>query len=177
MIVQGITEILDIASRADQCVETDVVLHIAGDGAAISCVKSGIVPEALLAAARLEPSGSLDTGLSWRDQWHRTDVTFDPAPTSLILGGPGEVSVATFRLVVAPGQTCSVVATLCASRLQESGFDADSGAPGVDWSEVFVQSVDRRHEPILITGLNDLQHLLLTDPEDPSSVFAAAGTP
>jgi hypothetical protein len=70
VIVQGITEILDIASRADQCVETDVVLHIAGDGAAISSVKSGIVTEALLAAARLEPSGSLDTGLSWRDQWH-----------------------------------------------------------------------------------------------------------
>ena len=57
MIVQGITEILDIASRADQCVETDVVLHIAGDGAAISSVKSGIVTEALLAAARLEPPG------------------------------------------------------------------------------------------------------------------------
>jgi glycogen debranching enzyme len=37
--------------------------------------------------------------------------------------------------------------------------------------------VDRRLEPILITGLNDLQHLLLTDPEEPSSVFAAAGTP
>ena len=177
VIVQGITEILDIASRADQCVETDVVLHIAGDGAAISSVKSGIVTEALLAAARLEPSGSLDTGLSWRDQWHRTDVTFDPAPTSLILGGPGEVSVATFRLVVAPGQTRSVVATVRASRLQKSSFDADSGAPGVDWSEVFIQSVDRRLEPILVTGLNDLQHLLLTDPEEPSSVFAAAGTP
>jgi glycogen debranching enzyme len=177
VIVQGITEILDIASRADQCVETDVVLHIAGDGAAISSVKSGIVTEALLAAARLEPSGSLDTGLSWRDQWHRIDVTFDPAPTSLILGGPGEVSVATFHLVVAPGQTRSVVATVRASRLQKSSFDADCGAPGVDWSEVFIQSVDRRLEPILITGLNDLQHLLLTDPEEPSSVFAAAGTP
>src|SRR5665811_2449457 len=91
--------------------------------------------------------------------------------------GSGEASVATFGLVVAPGQTCSVVATICASRLQESNFDADSGAARVDWSEVFIQSVDRRLEPTLITGLNDLQHLLLTDPQEPSAIFAAAGTP
>ena len=174
VIVQGITEVLEVISRADQPVETDVVLHVGGDGAPISSVKSGIVAQALLSAAPLEP---LPMGLSWRDEWHRTDVTFDPAPTSLTVGGPGEASVATFRLVVAPGQTGSVVASVCASRLQASSFDADSGAARVDWSEVSVQSVDRRLEPTLIAGLNDLQHLLLTDPQEPSSVFAAAGTP
>ena len=174
VIVQGITEVLEVISRADQHVETDVVLHVGGDGAPISSVKSGIVAEALLSAM---PAGPSHTGLSWRDEWHRTDVTFDPAPTSLTLGGPGEASVATFRLAVAPGQTGSVVASVCASRLQASSFDADSGAAHVDWSEVFVQSVDRRLEPTLIAGLNDLQHLLLTDPQEPSSVFAAAGTP
>jgi len=189
VIVQGITEVVEVISRADQPVETDLVLHLGGDGAPISSVRSGKVAEVLLAAtpspsaplgsaplgsAPLEP---LHRGLSWRDEWHRTDVTFDPAPTSLTVGGSGEASVASFRLVVAPGQTCSVVATVCASRLRESSFDADSAAAHVDWSEVFVQSGDRRLEPTLIMGLNDLQHLLLTDPQEPSSIFAAAGTP
>jgi len=174
VIVQGITEVVDVISRADQLVQTDLVIHLGGDGAPISAVKSGIVTGALLKAV---PAGPSETGLSWRDQWHRTDVTFDPVPTSLSLGGPGEASVASFRLVVAPGQRCSVVVTLCAARLQESSFDADPGAAGVDWSEVFVQCVDRRLEPTLIAGLNDLQHLLLTDPQEPSSIFAAAGTP
>ncbi len=174
VIVQGISEVVEVISRADQPVQTDVVIHLGGDGAPISAVKSGMVTEALLTAVRLESS---QIALSWGDQWHRTDVTFDPAPSSLSLGGPGEASVASFRLVVAPGQRCSVVVTVCACRLQQSSFDADPGAAGVDWSEVFVQCVDRRLEPTLIAGLNDLQHLLLTDPQEPSSVYAAAGTP
>jgi len=172
--VQGITEVVDVVSRADQRVATDVVLFLGGDGAPISSVKSGVVPETLLGATA---SGPLPAGLSWHDQWHRTEVTFDPAPTSLSAGGPGEASVATFHLEVAPGQSGSVVVTLCARRLQESNFDADSGAAGVDWSSVSVQCVDRRLAPTLSAGLNDLQHLLLTDPAEPSSVFAAAGTP
>ncbi|HEY5248367.1 MAG TPA: glycogen debranching N-terminal domain-containing protein, partial [Dermatophilaceae bacterium] len=181
--VQGITEAVDVVSRADHPVETDVVLHLGGDGAPISSVKSGIVAETLLPAsasvAAVSDVEGVDavSGLSWRDEWHRTEVTFEPTPTSLVVGGPGEVSVATFRLAVAPGQTGSVVATVRASRLKESSFDADSGAARVDWSEVSIQCVDRRLAPTLTAGLNDLQHLLLTDPQEPSSIFAAAGTP
>src|ERR1035437_3703067 len=48
--VQGIDEVVEVISRADQCVETDVVLHVGGDGAPISSVKSGVVAGALLAA-------------------------------------------------------------------------------------------------------------------------------
>ena len=178
--VQGITEILDVVSRADQPVETDVALHLGGDGAPISSVKSGVVPERLLAATILSTSSSrakAASGLTWSDVWHRTDVTFDPPPTSVRAGGAGEASVATFHLAVDPGHTASVDVTVRATRLQESNFDADSGADRVDWSTVSVQSVDQRLAPTLTAGLTDLQHLLLTDPEEPSSVFAAAGTP
>jgi glycogen debranching enzyme len=171
---QGITEVIDVISRADQSVSTDLVVHLGGDGAPISAVKAGIAAQGLLAAA---PSGPPGSGLSWADQWHRSEVTFDPAPTSLTTGGPGQASRASFRIVVAPGQSCSVVLTLRASRLQQSGFDADPGAAGVDWSEVSVQCADRRLEPALTAGLDDLTHLLLTDPDEPSSIYAAAGTP
>jgi len=175
----GIEEVVEVTSRADQPVETDLVLRVGGDGAPISSVKSGLAAEALLAATPL--AGTLTdremSGLSWSDEWHRTDVTFDPAPTSLALGCPGEVSVATFRLVVAPGQSCTVTGTVRAWRLRASDFDADSGAAHVNWSEVSVDAADHRLAPTLRSGLDDLQHLLLTDPREPSSVFAAAGTP
>lgn len=181
---QGITEVVDVISRADQVVDTEVVLHLGGDGSPISAVKSGAPAGALLAATPLsdtsEPgtsAGGQVSGLSWRDEWHQTDVTFDPAPTSLAGGGPGEVSVAIFHLVVAPGQTGSVVVAVVARRLQRSGFDANPGADRVDWSDVSIESVDRRLAPAVAAGLNDLQHLLLTDPEEPSAIFAAAGTP
>jgi glycogen debranching enzyme len=169
--VQGIAEVVDVISRADQLVHSEVVLRVGGDAAPISSVKSGTVAEDLLAATPLA------AGLSWRDEWHHTVVTFDPAPTSLVVGGPGEVSTARFRLVVAPGQTGSVVATVRATRLRGSNFDAEAGAAAVDWSRVSVEAVDRRLEPTLTVGLDDLRHLLMSDPEEPSSVFAAAGTP
>lgn len=204
--VQGITEVVEVISRADQPVETDLVLHLGGDAAPISSVKSGAVAGAFLAATRLAatpsagppstgapstgapsggaPSGGAplggslpDIGLSWGDQWHRTDVVFDPAPTAVTPGNVGAPSEATFHLVIAPGQTASVVATVRASRLAGSNFDADSGAAHVDWSGVSVEAVDGRLAASLTAGLDDLQHLLLTDPEETSSVFAGAGTP
>ena len=171
VIAQGITEVIEVVSRADQPIETQVVLHLAGDGAPISSVKSDAVVETLLL------SEASDKGLSWRDDWHRTDVSFEPAPTSLILGRPGEASAATFAVVVEPGRTGSVTITVRASRLRETNLDADAGAAHVDWSGVSIEALDPRLAQTLTAGLDDLQHLLLTDPEDQTAVFAAAGTP
>ena len=171
VIAQGITEVIKVVSRADQPIETQVVLHLAGDGAPISSVKSDAVVEDLLL------SEASDKGLSWRDDWHRTDVSFEPAPTSLVLGRPGEVSSATFALVVEPGRTGSVTITVVATRLRKSNLDADAGAARVDWSGVSIEARDPRLAQTLTAGLDDLQHLLLTDPEDQAAVFAAAGTP
>ena len=83
--------------------------------------------------------------------------------------------MATFHLVVAPGQTGSVVIAIRASRLRESNLDADAGAAFVDWSRVTIEALDPRLQQTVSAGLDDLQHLLLTDPDEPSSIFAAAG--
>jgi glycogen debranching enzyme len=42
---------------------------------------------------------------------------------------------------------------------------------------VSIEAVDHRLAPTVTAGLDDLRHLLLCDPQEPSSVFAAAGTP
>lgn len=176
---QGIAESVEVTSRAQALVEIDLVLHVGGDGAPIGMVKSGIPSAPLLAAERGSdvPGADPAAALSWHDQWHRTEVRFDPAPTSVVAGAAGEASAATFHLRISPGQTVSVVATIWAVRLRESGFDASSGAARVDWGGVSIRSADPRLEPTVRAGLDDLQHLLLTDPLDPTSIFAAAGTP
>ena len=45
--VQGITEVVDVISRADQPVQTDLVIRLGGDGAPICAVKSGIAAQSL----------------------------------------------------------------------------------------------------------------------------------
>ncbi len=169
--VQGITEVVEVTSRADLPLETEVVLHLAGDGAPISQVKSGVHAEAFLPA---EPTA---TGLSWHDDWHHTDVSFDPPATTLVPGGSGTASVATFRVVVAPGETASVVTTVRASRVRASNLDAKAGAANVDWTGVSIEALDPRLAQTVTAGLDDLQHLLLTDPQEHASIYAAAGTP
>jgi len=169
--VQGITEVIEVISRADLPVETELHIHLGGDGVPINSVKSGAPAGTLLAS---EPCLA---GVSWHDEWHGTTVTFDPPPTSVVVGGPGEISVATFALVVAPGQSASVMATVEASRRRGSSLDADAGATLVDWSRVSVEAMDPRLAPTLAAGLDDLRHLLLTDPQEPTAIFAAAGTP
>ena len=169
--VQGITEVVDVVSRADQPVAANLVIRLGGDGATIASVKYGATAGALL------PFEPCPSGLSWRDDWHHTEVSFDPPPTSLGMCVPGEASTATFALVVAPGQTGSVSLTIRATRLRQSNLDANAGARLVDWSGVSIEALDPRLEPTVTAGLDDLQHLLLTDPHESTSVFAAAGTP
>ena len=89
--VQGITEVVDVVSRADEAVETDLVLCLGGDGSPISVVKSGAATGGLLPVTPLAgrdtagadragaPGPGRLSGVSWCDEWHRTDVTLDPA--------------------------------------------------------------------------------------------------
>ncbi|HET8987074.1 MAG TPA: amylo-alpha-1,6-glucosidase, partial [Humibacillus sp.] len=62
-------------------------------------------------------------------------------------------------------------------RRRASAFDADPGGDGVSWDDVRVTAQDHRLERTLRRSLDDLQHLLLRDPESPGDIFAAAGTP
>jgi glycogen debranching enzyme len=80
-------------------------------------------------------------------------------------------------LRVEPGRSATVTMLVHASRRKASNLDADSGAARLDFSAVRVDGDDPRLQPTLATGLDDLRHLALTDPEAPDDVFAAAGTP
>ena len=167
----GLEERVVVVSRAAAVVEAELLVRLAGDGADISAVKGGDVRCAAL------PATAEDTTLCWRDDRHEVRVSCDaPAAVACTADGSGGGS---FRVPVRlePGTACEVALTVAVTRTQPSLFDAGPGSAAVDWSAVSVRAQDSAVEPTVRAGLDDLQHLLLTDPEDPRDVFAGAGTP
>lgn len=169
----GLRERIQVVSRAHRPIRADLVLHLAGDGADIGAVKSGL-PAGVPMTACLTPDGR---GLSWADERHATTICFDPAPTRVEPGqgdSPAEVS---FTLEVAQGRAVTVSVAVDVRRVTASNLDADPGSGKVNWSRISAKAQDPRLESTVQTSLDDLRHLLLTDPEDPDDIFAAAGTP
>ncbi|MCY7363900.1 MAG: hypothetical protein LH469_01035, partial [Frankiaceae bacterium] len=169
-IDMGIEEHIEVTSRASGPVETELVVRLAGDGADVGAVKSGAAPTAVL------PVVTVTGGLAWRDDRHEVQVGHDGSDVQV---GCDEAGSGLLRMPVrvGPGQTWSVTLTITATRVRSSLLDADPGSQGVDWSDVRVRAQDSALEPTVRASLDDLQHLLLRDPQDARDVFAAAGTP
>ncbi len=170
----GMTEQIRVVSRGAEPVTAQLVVQLAGDGADISAVKSGLVSASPLAAT------ALPDGLSWRDDRHATTVTAEPAPGAVTPGGGGsggEPSVLVFPVTASPGVDAVVTLRVRSARTTRTSLDADAGSPTVAWTDVQVQADDPRLGPTVTSSFADLQHLLLTDPQDRSDVFPAAGSP
>lgn len=167
----ALREVMRVTSRASHVVQTDLVVHLGGDGAPIASVKAG------MADVHFLPATANGSTLLWQDDWHAVAVTFAPAPRSLVPSDGTDPTAAVFRLTVPPGGTTTVTIDLAVTRRRATNLDADAGCVLVDWGDVSVEANDPRLRPTFEMGLRDLNHLLLTDPIDPADVFAAAGTP
>jgi glycogen debranching enzyme len=170
-----LTETITLISRAADPVSTTLRLELGGDGAELSRIKGGY-PRGELLPATLVTQGD-GFALTWADARHTTTVAVDPVPASHALGTADAPSVVEIPLRLTLGTPVTVTVTVTAERRSGSHFDADAGSSEVDWSQVAVDSGDRRLTQLFATSLTDLRHLLLTDPEAPDEVFAAAGTP
>ena len=167
VVAMGVEEQVRVVSRASTPVTTELVVDVAGDGADISAVKSGAGSAGLAVV--------VDGGdLCWRDDRHEVRLTCDAPDAVLHAGAPGQVRV---PVTVAPGGAVVVTLRVTATRVRASLFDAGPGSRAVDWSDVRVRAQDSALEPTVLAGLDDLRHLLLTDPADHGDVFAGAGTP
>ncbi len=164
-------ETITLVSRADRAVAARMRVSLGGDGADLAAIKGGAAPGPLLAAS------TTPGGVTWADERHTTTVTTEPAADRCEAGSAGEPSVLEFALRLEHGIPVTVVLRVVAERLVASHFDADAGAGRVDWSAVAVTAGDRRLVDLFRISLTDLRHLLLTDPQAPEDVFAAAGTP
>lgn len=119
----------------------------------------------------------------WGDERHHVVVTLDPHPQQATRDGEG--LRLRWALEVAPAATWRLRLRIGVLRLAGTAFDAGPGSGLADWDpEVIAGSVaDPTLAQTVRTGLTDLRHLLLTDPDGPDApdgrrdLVAAAGTP
>ena len=170
VIRMGVVERIVVASRASAPVVTQLLVRVAGDGADISTVKSGYGDHSWT------PAAGGDGALSWQDEHHDVRISTDVPGAGLEIDAAGG-GYLRLDLHIEPGQSAEVSLTMTATRLGRFSLDADPGSGSVDWSAIRVEAQDSALAPTVRAGLDDLQHLLLTDPDEPNDLFAAAGAP
>ena len=162
-------EDVTVTSRASRTVRAALRLELGSDGLSIARVKYGA-----LDAPAVTPELA-DGVLSFTTDRHRTRVAVDPAPTTVDVAV--DRAVVHHDVVVEPGESQTVRVTVRTTRTAASEFDADPGGDAVSWHTIRVTSDEPRLAPLVAQSVDDLRHLLLRDPLDPSDVFAAAGSP
>lgn len=169
-----LTEEVRIVSRATEPVRTSVRLLIGGDGAELGTVKAGQADDLPL----LPPSESEDSDVgavaTWADDRHRTEVASEPAPAA-VRHTPKGVHLE-WSVELQPQTTWAATVTVRAQRVAATTFDSRPGSDLVDLSRIGLAG-DPLWDDLIRTNLQDLQHLLQTDPEAPADVFAGAGSP
>jgi glycogen debranching enzyme len=165
----ALVEEVTVTSRAFETVRATLELELGADGMPIAWVKAGRVR-----GEAATPTRAGDTLVFATDR-HDVQVAFQPTPDHLELAV--DHAVARLDVVVEPGESATWRITATTTRRQSSRFDADPGATAVSWDTVAVTADDPRLAPLVAQSLNDLRHLLLRDPLEPSDVFAAAGSP
>ena len=168
LVEGGLDVAVDVASRSLTPVRCVVRLELAGDGAELHEVKSGVAGSTPL-AVQIEPSGSA----CWRDARHLTAV--DPVGARVCV--QDGVLVAEWEVALSAGGSRSLDTRIRVARTASTPFDAGCGADGVSWDTVRLEAQDARLTRTVGRSLTDLRSLLLTDPDDAGDVFAAAGSP
>ena len=166
-----IHETVTVTSRAASPVRTTLVIQLAGDGADIATVKTGVPSGPRLDAVVLGES------VGWADDQHGTDVEFSVSPSAIRAGTAQLPTEVEFDVDLGAGGRLSVDVAVRVARRRQSNFDADAGSALLHWEDVSVTADDERLAHAIRSSLIDLRHLLLTDPESPTDVFAGAGTP
>lgn len=170
---RGLDERVTLTSRATDHVVTTVRLSFGGDGADLAGVKGGNPPGPLLPAHTVEPT-TAGTGLTWADDRHATTLSVSAGEVRALPEGGGEVR---WDVRVAPGTSAELTVAVDVRRKADTPFDAEPAGTRVDWSGVAVRAQDARLDLAVSTSITDLAGLLLSDPDSPEDVFAAAGTP
>ncbi|MDN5771685.1 MAG: hypothetical protein L0H24_12415 [Microlunatus sp.] len=168
LVEGGLDVSVDIASRSMASVRFLVRLELAGDGAELHDVKSGVANTASLPVT-MESHGRG----CWVDARHATVVETLGARCRV----QGNLFVAEWEVSLPPGDSRPLEVRVRVTRTAPTGFDAECGAGGVSWDSVRVAAQDARLDRTVRRSLTDLRHLLLTDPDNAADVFAAAGSP
>lgn len=169
LVEGGLLESVSVVSRAAHPLEAVLTIRLASDAAPIGSVKAGRVEAQSLAPSLVGTQARFASG------WHTYTALFDPQPERLAVDG--SAVVASFDLALRPQEAVHVRLRVTATRRRSSGLDANPGGHLLGWDDVRVTGTDPRLAPTVSASLEDLQALVVTDPDSAEDVFAAAGTP
>ncbi|WP_238695276.1 hypothetical protein [Ornithinimicrobium flavum] len=173
------TEAVRVVSRAMTDVRTTLTVQVGGDGAELASVKTGLADDPVLLPPATTPAhpgvGEGSVLVAWADDRHATTVSASAGCRAHAAYPAGH------RARLGPGSAARHGADRDAdllrpaARTQRVRRRGGVGPVRLRPGPRFVG--DPVWERLLRTNLTDLQHLLLTDPEDPQDVFAAVGSP
>ncbi|MFC7492150.1 MULTISPECIES: glycogen debranching N-terminal domain-containing protein [unclassified Knoellia] len=166
LVDQGMRETLTVSSHAAGPVEVRLVIRLGADGADVATVKGGAGADVLDAQVS-------DGVVTWQDGRHATTFTASAGSSHHEDGSATWV----WSTTVAPGGSSTLDTSVQSRRVGGAVFAADAGWDAISWDDVALEATDPRPGRVLTQSLVDLRGLLLTDPESPGDVFAAAGTP
>jgi hypothetical protein len=163
----GLTERLELANFGDEAVSVQLRLTAASDLAGVGVVRAGdpttpVPPEPHPARVR------------WAGEGVRAVLDADPAPAETTVDGGA--AVLGWHLVIQAGQRWCLTATVTGTEQRAAGFQPRRPA----WPVPLTPpggAVDPRCDRMLRRGLDDLDGLLLADPERAGAAFLAAGSP
>ncbi len=167
-----LTERVHLSSFSAEQVTVTLRVRCASDLAAMHRVRSGDQLDPV--APELGPAH-----VAWSVSGYTARLTADPAPLAVeAAGGTAEL---TFRIDLAPGQ--SSVITMRAMSKDAPDPEARVFLPvAADDRPVLAghllrEPTDPRRRQLMNTSLQDLEHMVLADPQNPADRFLAAGSP
>ncbi|MFJ4682558.1 glycogen debranching N-terminal domain-containing protein [Streptomyces sp. NPDC088789] len=159
-------ESITLRSAAARPLKLPVEVALATDLATLGAIASGTSGPELAAAVH-------DSGLRWSSTTGAASVTADPPPSDAL----ASAGLLRWELVLPPGASTTLELRI---RLDGKGPIRSVGRARAATSPLAPARAtgdDPRPGPLLRTSVDDLQALLLRDPDHPSDVYLAAGAP
>lgn len=164
----GFADTLEITSFDDAARLVEVRLGVACDLASTADVKDGGHDGRLV-----DPTGG-PNGVRFAAEGYSANVDATPLPAVEIVAGVGASLV--WQVALEPRSTSSIVVDVTAGQPADGTFRPRASPHGAGFV-VAVESPDRRVDSFVDWAMAELDDLLLTDPDDPTDTFLAAGSP
>ncbi|WP_052847822.1 glycogen debranching N-terminal domain-containing protein [Streptomyces avicenniae] len=161
----ALTETLEIVNAGSLPARFVLTVAPGTDLATMDHVKSGLPPAPV-------PAGRDGGALTWAGDGVTVTFAATPAPDTY---GPGGAH--RWTLALAPGDRWTARLTCAAEESAPPLFPAPAPGTATPWHTPRLRSADRRLDRWVSQSHDDLERLLLADPEAPGDLFLAAGAP
>lgn len=164
----GLIDTLELVNTSVEPVALRLRLRAATDLAEMGAVRGGA------RTALVRPEGR-DGGISWRDNDSELLLSSDPQPSEFAVDADG--AVICWDLLVSKDRSATLRIGVRLDERPGSEFRPERPATPPRWEHPELNTTDHRQDRLLRRSLDDLDRLLLADPDDNDAAFLAAGTP